>query len=165
MSRKITEIAVMTALAAILFSVESLIPTPVPWLRLGLANVVSLLALYWWGLREALLIAVLRVLIAGLFTGRLMQPVFVMSMGGSLSAVLGMWLMIRFAKHHFSLIGVSIWGALCKNTAQLAIVSWLYISRFHLIFLLPGILFVSLASGLIIGALGYVLDRRLSRIL
>ncbi len=165
MSRKLPEIAVMVALAAILFSVENLIPTPMPWLRLGLANVISLLALRWWGLHEALFIVVLRVLIASLFTGKLLQPVFVMSLGGNISAALGMWLVMKIGRQKFSLIGVSIWGALFKNSTQLAIVSWLYISQFHIIFLLPLILLSSLAGGLIIGTLGIFLDRRLSQVL
>jgi heptaprenyl diphosphate synthase len=104
-------------------------------------------------------------LIVSLFTGKLLQPVFVMSMGGSLSAAMGMWFVMKFGRQQFSLIGVSIWGAVFKNVTQLAIVSWLYISQFRIIFLLPLILISSLAGGLIIGVLGTLLDRRLSQIL
>lgn len=151
----------MVATAAILFSVESLIPVPFPWFRLGLANVITLLALKWWGLRESLLIVLLRVAIGSLMTGRLMQPVFLLSMGGSLAAALGMAGLIRFNQRSLSLIGISITGSVLKNITQLVLIYFLIISESHLILLSPAMLIASLVTGMITGVCAMWLDARL----
>lgn len=165
MRKKLPMLALMIAAASILFSVESLIPSPLPLFRLGLANVVTLLALRWWGLKETLIIVVFRTLVASLLTGRLMQPVFVLSLGGGLAAALMMWVLMRATGPVFSLVGISIWGAAAKNAAQLAILAWIYISGNQVFSLLPVFLPMSLISGSIIGLLALLLEGRLSGLL
>ena len=152
----------MIATASILFSIESLIPAPFPWFRLGLANVVTVLSLKWWGVKETLIIVILRVLIASMLTGKLLQPVFVLSLGGSLAAALVMWWVLTLTKTMFSLVGISIWGAVAKNGMQLAIVSWIYFSNSQIFRLLPLLLPASVISGLLIGLIAILIDRRLS---
>ena len=78
--------AVFVAVASILFMLESLVQNPVPWMRLGFANIVTLLALKWWGLKETLIVVILRVLVGSFLTGKYLHPVFLLSLSGSLTA-------------------------------------------------------------------------------
>jgi len=151
----------MVATAAILFSVESLIPVPFPWFRLGLANVITLLALKWWGLKESVFIVLLRVVIGSLITGRLLQPLFILSLGGSLAGALGMAGFIRFNQKGLSLIGISIIGSVLKNIAQLILTYLLIISETHLVILAPAMLVASIITGFITGLIAIILDNRL----
>lgn len=163
MSHKTTQIGLMVATAAILFSVESLIPVPFPWFRLGLANVITLLALRWWGLKESLFIVLLRVVIGSLITGRLLQPMFILSLGGSLSAALGMAGFMRLYQKGLSFIGISIIGSVLKNITQLILTYLLIISETHLVILVPAMLIASIITGLITGLCTVILDNRLRK--
>lgn len=154
----------MVAAAAILFSLESLIPVPFPWFRLGLANVVTLLALNWWGLKEGLLIVILRVIVGSLITGRFLQPVFILSLGGGLTAALGMAIFLRANHRRLSFIGISIIGSILKNITQLILAYLLIISENHLFFLFPAMLIASLITGIITGMCAILLDDRLGKI-
>lgn len=160
MHKKMVYIAVMTALASVLFIIENLVSLPLPWLRLGLANVMTLLALKWWGLKEGLLITILRVLLGGLLSGRFFQPLFWMALAGGTGAALGMWLLFHF-RRWFSLVGISIFGALVKNIVQLICAYLLLGMQKGIMAMLPLLLLSALVSGAIIGLLGTVLDRSL----
>ena len=154
-----SQIALFTAAAAVLSSLESMVQTPVPIIRLGLANVITLLALKWWNFKTAVFIVILRVLISSLIVGRFMQPGFFMAIGGALTAAVIMWLMLRFGKSFFSEIGVSIGGALSHNTAQILIAYFLLIHQIRLFSFVPVLIFTSLISGLCIGVVALWLDR------
>jgi heptaprenyl diphosphate synthase len=149
----------MTALATILASVESLIQPPVPFLRLGLANGVTLLALKWMGFKEGIFIAAARVLLASLILGRLFQPSFFLSLSGSLLAALVMGLMIRRDETWFSLIGISVAGAFFHNLAQIIVAS-LMIGRFIGFSMIPLFFLTSLAAGILIGYFTILIQQR-----
>ena len=138
-------------MASILFTLESYVPSPVPWIRLGLANIVSILALKWWGMKEAMLILLLRVVLGSLLAGKFLQPVFIISLSGGIAATITMGMLIRLEKKVFSLIGVSILGALSKNIVQMLVAYFLYIRQIEILTLLPLFLFSSLITGFIIG--------------
>ena len=154
-----TQIALLIAAAAILSSLESLVQMPVPFVRLGLANVVTLLALKWWNLKTAVFIVLIRVLISSLIVGKFMQPAFFMALGGALTAAMVMAVLLRFGKSVFTDVGVSIGGALSHNTAQLVIAYFLFIHQIRLFSFFPLIMFTSLFSGLCIGIIAVWLDR------
>jgi len=160
MSRKIVYIALLTAMASILFSLESMIPLPLPFMRIGLANIITLLALRWWGFREGLLITVCRVFIGGFLSGRFMQPLFFMALAGGIGSTMMMWLVLHYLRQ-FSLVGVSIIGALMKNAIQLLIAGLILIRQMAFLSVLPLFLVSSLISGVIIGFLTLWLDKRL----
>ncbi len=149
MTNKLVYIGLLTAVASILFSVESLV-TPLPWLRIGLANVCTVLALIWWGLKEGLLVTLLRVVIGSLISGRILQPVFFMALGGGIVATLGMSLLLRSPKL-FSILGVSIAGAFLKNITQLALAGFIFIQTNSIFSLLPLFMLSSIPAGVIVG--------------
>jgi len=153
--------ALLTAAAAILFSVESFIQTPMPWIRLGLANAATLLALTWWGFREAMTITILRVLVGSLLVGRFLDPGFFISFFGGLVSTAVMASVMRWEGKVFSLVGISILGALSHNLAQLVLVLAVYIRQSQVLGLLPILLLSGLVTGILIGYLTHFLNNRI----
>ncbi|MCX7781068.1 MAG: Gx transporter family protein [Negativicutes bacterium] len=115
-------LGLLTAGAAILHIVESWLPTPAsaPGVKLGLANVVSLFALAFFGPREALYVLGARIVLGGLFSGAIAGPAVFLSISGGMTSLLVMALLNRWAQPPFSLIGVSVLGATAHNAAQVA---------------------------------------------
>lgn len=148
----------MIAVATVMASLENLIQPPLPFLRLGLANGITLLVLKWWGFRPAVMITVARVILAGLIIGRLFQPVFLMSLTGGLTAACVMGLLMIGAGRWLSLVGISILGALAHNLAQMAVAS-LLVHQWIGVSLLPVLLIMSLISGTLIGYFALLVDR------
>jgi heptaprenyl diphosphate synthase len=147
-------------MATILSALETAIPNPMPWIRLGLANLATILALKWWGVREAFLIVVLRVFLSSLILGRLFQITFWLSFSGSVAACLGMWLIFRFFESYFSLIGISIFGAVCHNLTQITVAYFLFVHHTTLFSLIPPLFLSSLFSGLVIGIVAHIVSVR-----
>jgi len=163
MSKKTIQMALLIAMASVLFSLESLIPMPFPWMRIGLANVMTLLALKWWGLREALIIVVLRVFVGSLLVGKFFHPLFVMSMSGGIISTLVMSFSLSHFGNIFSLLGVSLLGAFSKNVVQLVVATWFYIRHIQIVWMLPPFLLTSLVSGIVVGFLALILVDRLNK--
>ena len=117
--RRLTRCAVLTALALALSVAEGLVPLtvlfPLPGLRLGLANLVTVYALCRLSGRDALLILVARCLLGSLLGGNLTALAF--SLSGGLLALAVMALLLRLSC--LSLFGVSIAGAAAHNTGQI----------------------------------------------
>jgi len=159
MTRRLTWIGLLTAAASILFALETPINLPVPWIRLGLANIVTVLVLEWWSLRETLIVVVLRSVVGSVLMGKLMHPDFVFSLVGGIAAALAMWLMVAYGKKWFGFIGVSVAGALVKNAVQLGLAYALVVRHVYLFSILPLLFAVSLISGLIVGFLAFGVNR------
>jgi len=140
-----------TALASILFTLESLIPFPIPWMRVGLANGVTLLVLSWYGWREALTVAMLRVILGSLLAGRMFHPLFWFGLAGGLGSVAVMSLTLGI--RHIGLVGVSMLGASAKNLIQLGMAGILFLGYAGVITLLPFFLLSALISGFLMGLL------------
>ena len=150
---KIARLALLVAAGLVLFVFESLVPKPLPWLRLGLANGVTLLALYLFGIREALIVASMRAVLGSLILGGLLNPSFFFSfLGGLMSAVL-MAVTYSYFRGLFSVIGVSIWGALAHNMTQLALALAVFVQRWELIYLMPVFLLSTVVTGFLTGLL------------
>ncbi|MBQ3077186.1 MAG: Gx transporter family protein [Clostridia bacterium] len=121
LARRLTLPAVLVSLALLLSLLERMLAidalTPVPGLRLGLPNIVTLFALWALGRRPALAVLVLRCLLGALFGGRLSSLAF--SLGGGLTAFAVMALLLPLEGEEFSVVGVSIAGAAAHNAGQL----------------------------------------------
>ncbi len=117
-TKKLTYSAVLAAAALILFTVEAQVPplTPVPGIKLGVANVVTVFALYALGPWYALCIALVRVVLGGLLTGQASAILY--SLTGSLAAWLVSWPLSRLLGRERVWV-VSVFGALAHNTGQL----------------------------------------------
>lgn len=150
MKKKTAYMGVFLAFALILSYVESLIPFyfGIPGVKLGLANLAVLLALYVYGYKEALLLDITRVLLAGFLFGNLFMIMY--SMAGALLSLLVMCILKK--GKGFSLIGVSIGGGVFHNIGQ--ILTAVFVTRTKgVFFYLPALLLSGIVTGLIIGLL------------
>lgn len=157
--RRLARCAVLTALALALSAAEGLAPLtiliPLPGLRLGLANLVTVYTLCCLSRREALLILVSRCLLGALVGGNLTALAF--SLSGGLLAWGIMALLVN--RKGLSLFGVSIAGAAAHNTGQILAAMAVLGTRAPLVYL-PPLLLCSLATGALTGGVAALLVRR-----
>jgi heptaprenyl diphosphate synthase len=144
-------LALFIALAVALHTFEALLPNPLPWFRLGLANILALTALFIYGVRELWIVSVARILVGSLILGNLFSPAFLLSLSGGLLATLLMATGYRLWPGKIGPVGVSVLGALGHAGGQL-LIAWLLIIRHPSIWLmLPFFLLFSLISGIVNG--------------
>ncbi|MDO4552820.1 MAG: Gx transporter family protein [Bacillota bacterium] len=156
---KLALLALLTALALVFSWVELLLPlsSAVPGVKLGLANLVILVALYTLGPGSALVVNVLRILLAGALYGNLFSVAYALS-GGLLSLAV----MILLKKTGlFSLAGVSMAGGVAHNAGQL-LMAVLVVENPKLFLYLPILLFSGMVSGLLVGIAATLICRRLA---
>lgn len=144
-------LALFVALAVALHTVEVLLPNPLPWFRIGLANILALAALFSYGIQALWIVSISRILIGSLLLGSLFSPGFLLSLGGGLFANSVMSLSYKLWQDRIGPIGVSVLGAIGHVTGQL-LVAWLVVIRHPSIWmLLPFFLLFALISGIING--------------
>jgi len=161
-AKNIATYGLLIALAFILSYIETLIPmlVPVPGIKLGLANLVVLTALYVMGVKQALILSILRIVLVGFTFGSPSTMIFSLA-GGLLS-----WLMMSLFRKFklFSLVGVSILGGIAHNIGQIA-VSIVVVDNINIIYYLPILLISGVVTGTLIGILGAMIVKRLNNIL
>ncbi len=151
---RIAYISVFTSASIAIFVVESLFPTPIPGIRLGLANIFILLALIFFGLGDALLIGILKSITGSLILGRLFTPAFLFSLSGTITSTFIMWLIIN-SRLPFSLLGISIIGAEVHIMTQLALAATIFLPDISLIYISPIYILFSIITGSITGFSAY----------
>ncbi len=156
-----TRIALYAAAATVLFVVERALPNPVPWVRLGLANVVTLVALLEHGAGPAAAVVALRLLLGGFFTGGLFGPQFALAVAGATASWFIMTAGVWFGGRYWSPLGLSLLGASAHAVAQIAIAGPLVAGGASLWALLPLFLGLSIATGIVTGLAADALLRRL----
>ncbi|MEK7448729.1 MAG: Gx transporter family protein [Planctomycetota bacterium] len=151
----ITRVAALVSIATVLQISESLIPHPVPGVRLGLANMITLVALVEMGFGAAMEISILRCVLSSFVLGTFLTPTFILSVSGALLSTIFMWvfyrLSSRLSKYGFSLIGISIIGAVIHNISQLALAYYLLIKHPSIFYFLPLLMISSIVMGLLTG--------------
>ena len=145
-------IALLSAYAIALHGFESLLPSPIPWLRLGLANIITLVALCLYGFRVAMMVTLIRVTLSSLFTGTFLGPGFMLSLGGGVTSTLAMGYVLSLVPRLFSPVGLSVIGALFHNMAQLLLAYVLIIQRLGAVLLIsPFIILLGVVTGTVNG--------------
>ena len=159
--KSLTALSMLVATALILSFVESQIPpiVPIPGVKLGLANIVTLFALYKLGAPSALTVAVVRVSLSSLLFGSVSS--FAYAMGGALLSFAVMLLLKKLG--WFATFTVSIAGAVAHNIAQIC-VSMLILQTEVVIYYLPALLISGIITGAVIGIIGAVLLKKLEKI-
>lgn len=150
--RRITTLGVMLALAIILSIVDSMISVMIiPFLgvKLGLANAVTLIILYQFNEKDALLLAILRIILVALVRGSALQT-FMISLSGGLLAVLLMVLVKRLSL--FNLISVSVLGSFGHSVGQI-LMAIVFVGRAEVIYYLPYVLLLSVITGIFTGVI------------
>lgn len=158
-NRKLVTIALFTTTALMLSYIESLFPFffGVPGMKLGLANLAVVIALYFYGWREALTVNALRIILSGLLFGNLFSILF--SLGGALISFL---CMVSARKLGLSLYGVSMAGGVFHNVGQLLIAAFI-VQTVEIGYYAPFLLTAGLVTGLLIGVLGKELLHRMPK--
>lgn len=148
MKSKVAYFGVFTALALIFSYVETLIPIQfgIPGVKLGLANLIIVIALYRMKLSEAYLLSIVRVLLAGFIFGNYFSIIY--SLAGGILSLTVMALLRK--KGGFSVIGVSIAGGVFHNIGQLIVAS-VIVETFSVMYYVPVLLIAGLVTGLLIG--------------
>jgi uncharacterized membrane protein len=154
-------IALYAAAGTLLFLLERLLPNPFPWIRLGLANVVTLIALIAEGFPAAAAVVVLRLLLGGFFGGTLLGPQFLLAASGGFASLAVMGLGWRFGGRWWSPLGLSVLGACAHGAAQLALVASVFAGGAGVLDFLPLFLGVAIVTGACIGWLADVVLARL----
>ena len=153
-AKTVALLAMMIALALVFSYVETLIPINfgIPGVKLGLANLVIVAALYLIGGKEAFLVSVVRIFLSGFMFGNLASIMY--SLAGGLLSLAVMLILKKTDK--LSILAVSVLGGICHNIGQL-IVAILVVENLKLIFYVPVLLISGFVTGLLIGIVSRVI--------
>lgn len=160
-ARKIVLLGILIALALALHVAERMIPVPilpVPGVKLGLANIVTLVAIFMFPFHEVLLFVIARTILSSMFGGGLSS--FLFSLSGGLLSMLVMYSLIRYAAHWLSLPAISVIGALFHNLGQL-LVAAVIVKTFGILLYLPLLIVSAGLTGLAVGFTTLMLLRAL----
>ena len=158
-SRRLARYALLTALAMALSWLESLVPLAgvvPPGVKLGLTNLVVIFALYRMSLRDAAVISLVRVVLVAFTFGNSYS--FAYSLAGAALSLAVMALLKRSGK--FSLLGISVAGAVSHNIAQV-LVAMAVMETSRLAWYLPVLLVSGIAAGVCVGAAGALIVKRI----
>lgn len=148
-TKRITTIAMLAAVALIIFIVESQLPplAPIPGIKIGLANVITLVTLVWFGEKDAFTVLILRIVLGSVFAGQMMS--FMYSMAGGFLCFAVMALSIKVFKVRGIWI-VSVLGAISHNAGQIAVA--LIVTRtWQIIGYFPILIISAVITGVFIG--------------
>lgn len=163
-TREDHRIAWLTALAVAIHLIEATLPSPLPGVKPGLANVITIVVLMRFGWNTAAWVSLLRVLVSGLLLGTFLTPTFALSLGGALCSVAVLWLATRPMRLNLSALGYSVLAALAHMLGQFALAYALFIPHPGLLHLLPVLLTVALLFGVVSGILAQTMLNGLARI-
>jgi uncharacterized membrane protein len=142
--------AKLGAFALFLSTIEYMIPKPVPFMRLGLANVPIMFALGLLKPSGFVLLVILKVTGQALVNGTLFSYIFLFSLGGTVSSSAVMFGLYHLLKHHISFIGISVAGAMASNIVQLLLAGLLMFGP-SIRLIVPPFLIMGLASSIVLG--------------
>ena len=158
MAKKTALLGMLVALAFVLSYIETLIPVNlgIPGAKLGLANLVVMVALYTLGTKEAFGLSMVRILLTGLTFSSMAAMLY--SFAGGLFSFAVMALMKKTKK--LSVTGVSVLGGIAHNAGQIFVAMWM-LDTATLIYYLPVLAITGVASGTVIGLLAVMVIRRI----
>lgn len=151
-TRKLVIISLLTGMGLILHIVEAMIPMTyiVPGAKLGLANIANLLGLVILGFSGGLQILILRLFLGSLLAGTFMTLTFYLSLTGGFLGYFLMAFFYYFTGDKFSIIGISVVGAVFHNVGQI-ITSFIIIASSGIFYYLPYLMLLSIPTGIGVG--------------
>ena len=149
-TRRVTNLALLVSIGLVLSIIESTFPPllPVTGAKLGLANIATVIALYMFGPWMALEVTVLRSVIGGLLRGSVVG-LFLSFSGGLVSTLVMIFLYVLF-DGTFSVVGVSVAGAVTHNVVQL-LAAYLLVRHLALFYYMPYLILIAVPTGLFVG--------------
>ena len=159
-AKKLTQLALLSTVALIIFIVELRIPNlvPIPGVKLGLANIVTVYAVYRYKPSEVFLIVMVRIVLGSMFSGTALS--FLYSLGGAVCCLCGMLLLKRVIPISYLWI-TSPCGAVFHNMGQIT-VAMLVMRTSAVLVYLPTLMISGMIAGLFTGVCGQILVRRIS---
>lgn len=149
MKKKIVLVSYIS-LAVALSAIEAVVlPTSViPGVKLGFANLVVLVTLYQFGVKEACFVSFMRVLVVSLVLGIFLTPTFFISMSGMVLSLLA--LSITFSTKKFSVIGVSATASVFHIVGQ--VVAVIYIMKLgSIVSIASFLIYIAIFTGIVTG--------------
>ena len=154
-TKQMASFALLVAVSVVLSFVETLVPSPAPGIKLGLANIGVMFALLAMGPIEAVALSLLRVFLVSLTFGNAFSLLY--SLSGAVLSLAGMLLLRKAGK--FSPVGISVAGGVLHNVGQIA-AAVVIAETPGLVFYLPLLLVSGVAAGVVVGAAAAVLAKR-----
>ena len=154
-------IARHAAAAIVLTVAEAAIPLPLPGVKPGLANIVTLIVLARWGWREAVWVGLLRVLAGSLLLGQFLAPGFFLSLSGAVASLLTLGFAMHLPKRWFGPVSLSIFAAFAHIGAQLVVARLWLVPHDGVFYLTPVFAAAAVFFGLINGLIASRLLRDL----
>lgn len=159
--RKLTELAVLTAVSLIIFVIELQIPNPfpIPGIKLGLANIITVYAVYHYRAYEVTAMVAVRLVLGAVFSGNFMALIY--SASGAFLCLVGMLLLRRWIdeKHLWM---ASVFGAVLHNTGQMA-AALLVTRTIQLLLYYPFLIVSGCLAGAFTGLCAQLVTTRLNR--
>lgn len=144
-------IAKLAALAIALHMVEAVIPSPLPGVKPGIANIVTLYVLLKYDFATAAWVSILRVFASSLLLGQFLSPTFALSLSGAILSLGALWLARHLPKQYFSAVTLSVLAAFAHIAGQLLIVRLWLIPHASVSYLIPVFAIAALFFGVING--------------
>lgn len=149
-TKKMTLLGLMVTYSLVLYIFETYIPNPLiaifPGAKLGLSNIITLISLIILGVKDTCIILTVRIILSSIFAGPISY--FLFSVGGAYLSLICMYLASKIKG--FSIIGVSIVGAIGHNIGQLLVAS-IIVQNINMVGYLPFMLIASLVTGMFVG--------------
>ena len=155
-TKQIAVFGLFVAVSMVLSFAETLVPSPAPGIKLGLANIVVMFALFTMGPIEAVVLSLLRVFLVSLTFGNAFSLLY--SLSGAVLSLAGMLLLRKTGK--FSPVGISVAGGVLHNIGQVA-AAVVIAETPGLVFYLPLLLVSGVAAGVVVGVIAAVLVKRI----
>lgn len=158
MSKKIAVTALFTSFGIVLSYIETFIPViGIPGVKLGLANLVILIALYLLSAREALCINFIRILLVGFMFANVFSIIY--SLAGAVFSFISM---VLVKKMKFSMVTVGIFGGVFHNIGQI-LVACFVVETYSVFYYVPILMVSGIITGAVIGVLSAIIESRMRK--
>jgi len=144
-------IAWLAALAIAIHIIESVLPSPLPGVKPGLANVITIAVFLLYGWRIAVWVSMLRVLVGSILIGTFLSPTFMLSFSGAVASLIVLWLSSRLPGAGLGPVGLCLLAAMAHMFGQFYIAYLLFIPHDGLFKLLPVLMTAAVIFGIISG--------------
>lgn len=157
-SRKIAMLGLLSAFAIVISYIEALIPINIgiPGVKPGFPNLVIIIVLFSFGIKEAGIVNFIRILTVGFMFGNIMSIAF--SIAGAVLSLIVMWIVKKIPG--VSMLGVSVCGGVAHNIGQI-IIAILVTSVYSLTFYIPFLIIGGIITGMLIGIVGSIVQKNI----
>ena len=144
-------IAKLSAIAVALSLIEFFLPSPIPGVKPGIANIIVLYTIFKFDFLTGVWVSLIRVFITSLIVGSFLSPTFFLSFSGAIFSLLSIIIFKKYAVNYFSLISISLIASLAHIIGQFIVVRFWIIPHDGILYLLPIFLITAFVFGIING--------------